>query len=185
MRNIGDADRNFPIGAFGKPIKLSSTMPQRQQMELRDLFAKPNCSKRLERIAACVSDQRRLLRIRRAAAAHMATRFQLSATHRIFEGSHNASAGKAANTSTRMMSELMNGTIAIMTFEIGTSGAKSRTTNRLRPIGGQIRPTSQSAIRRMPNQIGSKPRPVTTGKKIGTVSSSSGLIDKGPNIYRP
>ena len=39
------------------------------------------------------------------------------------------------------------------------------------PTGGVIRLISITQTIRMPNQTGSKPRPWTSGKKIGTVSS--------------
>ena len=38
------------------------------------------------------------------------------------------------------------------------------------PTGGLIRPISTTMTMTMPNQIGSKPSPTTSGKKIGTVS---------------
>ena len=42
-------------------------------------------------------------------------------------------------------------------------------TNTFMPTGGWMRPSSTVMTMMMPNQIGSKPSAVTTGKTIGTV----------------
>jgi len=54
----------------------------------------------------------------------------------------------------------------------GTAGATDFTMKTLSPTGGEMRPISSVSTTSTPNQIGSMPICSTTGKKIGSVSTS-------------
>ena len=68
---------------------------------------------------------------------------------------------------------------------VGMSGAIPFTTKILSPTGGVIKPISIFNVITIPNQMGSNPRPVMIGNKIGVVIKiiAAGGI-KNPNIIK-
>ena len=69
----------------------------------------------------------------------------------------------------------MKGTTPRQIVVVGTCGITLESTKMFMPTGGVIRLISITHTTRMPNHTGSKPSEVTSGKKIGTVSS---IIDR-------
>ena len=77
--------------------------------------------------------------------------------------------GKAIRMTSRRMSVAMNGNTPLKIDENVTSCTTLLITKTFMPTGGWIRPSSTVMTMMTPNQIGSKPSWVTTGKMIGTV----------------
>src|SRR5207253_4524079 len=87
----------------------------------------------------------------------------------IWLGSQRAMIGKAIRITRRMMSVTTNGSTPLKMVEKLTSWITLLITNTFMPTGGWISPSSTVITMITPNQIGSKPSAVTTGKMIGTV----------------
>ena len=84
-------------------------------------------------------------------------------------GSQVASIGNAIRITSRTRSVATNGITPLKMVANDTSLTTLLITNTFMPTGGWIRPSSTVITMMTPNQIGSKPRWVTTGKMIGTV----------------
>ena len=70
------------------------------------------------------------------------------------------------------------GVVPTVTSRAPAPGMRFWMTKRFRPTGGVMKPISSQTTMMMPNQTGSKPRPVMRGKRMGsrmiiTDSSSS------------
>src|SRR5215831_15164616 len=85
------------------------------------------------------------------------------------DGNHRASIGKTISMTSRIRSVMMNGSTPMKMVEKLTSGITLLMTKTFIPTGGWIKPSSTVITMMTPNQIGSKPSAVTTGKMIGTV----------------
>src|ERR1700761_2341238 len=84
-------------------------------------------------------------------------------------GSHVASSGNRIRITSRIKSVTTNGSTPTKIVDMSTSLITLLITNTFIPTGGGIRPSSTVMTITTPNQIGSKPSAVTTGKTIGTV----------------
>src|SRR6266702_1798691 len=84
-------------------------------------------------------------------------------------GSHVASSGNAIRITSRTRSVATNGITPLKMVENETSFTTLLMTKTFMPTGGWIRPSSTVITMMTPNQIGSNPRCVMTGKMIGTV----------------
>src|SRR5580765_2144494 len=84
-------------------------------------------------------------------------------------GSQVASSGKAIRMTSRTRSVATNGITPRKIVENDTSLTTLLMTKTFMPTGGWIRPSSTVITIMTPNQIGSKPRCMITGKMIGTV----------------
>src|SRR6516165_7265452 len=84
-------------------------------------------------------------------------------------GSQVASSGNEIRITSRIRSVATKGSTPLKMVAKETSFTTLLITNTFMPTGGWIRPSSTVITMMTPNQIGSKPRWVTTGKMIGTV----------------
>src|SRR5689334_10263223 len=84
-------------------------------------------------------------------------------------GSHSASMGKVMRMTSRTRSVSTNGMTPLKMVAKVTSFTTLLMTKTFMPTGGWINPSSTVITMMTPNQIGSKPSCVTTGKMIGTV----------------
>src|SRR5580693_7793434 len=85
------------------------------------------------------------------------------------DGSQSAKIGNAIKITSRIRSVRMNGSTPRKMVENVTSCTTLLITNTFMPTGGWISPSSTVITIMTPNQIGSKPSAVITGKMIGTV----------------
>ena len=85
------------------------------------------------------------------------------------EGSHKARIGNAIKITRRIKSVMINGMTPLKMVVKLTSLITLFITNTFIPTGGWIRPSSTVITMITPNQIGSKPRCVITGKMMGMV----------------
>src|ERR1700730_4003219 len=85
------------------------------------------------------------------------------------DGSHNAMAGKAIRITSRMRSVAMKGNTPAKMVEKFMSWITLFITKTTIPTGGWMSPSSTVITMMTPNQIGSKPSSLITGKMIGTV----------------
>ena len=85
-------------------------------------------------------------------------------------GSHKVIDGKAISSASLRMSAYRNGITPFQIELVGTSGSMLLITKMFMPTGGLIMPISTTQTISTPNQTGSSPRCLISGKKIGTVS---------------
>ena len=71
-------------------------------------------------------------------------------------GSHSARSGHSAGMSSRTNMSRWYGMVPSIT-SLSSPSQMLWMTNRLMPIGGELRPSSMNVTRTTPNQIGSKP----------------------------
>ena len=76
------------------------------------------------------------------------------------------------------MFTITNGRVPLNISNAGTSFTTAARTYTVIPTGGVISPVSQASTTITPNQMGSKPRVVTIGKKIGTVRRTIARLSK-------
>ena len=93
------------------------------------------------------------------------------ANYRIFSGNQAISSGKRYITTTKPRMMATKGSAPVAMSFSGTSPLVPLSTKSTMPTGGVISPSSTMMTRKMPNQIGSKPSAVTSGKVTGRVIS--------------
>ena len=84
------------------------------------------------------------------------------------------------NSARRIISTIQKGVTPLKIVAVETSPITPLSTKTFKPTGGVIRLISVTTTTIIPNQIGSKPKLVTKGKKIGTVNKS---MDKLSNTH--
>lgn len=87
----------------------------------------------------------------------------------ISEGSNSEIASASANSINRRMSEIQKGVTPLKIVLIDTSLSTSFNTKTFKSIGGVIKLISVATTTSVPNHTRLKPRPSTSGTKIGTV----------------
>src|SRR6202030_3706648 len=90
-------------------------------------------------------------------------------TNHMCDGSHSARIGNAIRITSRIKSVTMNGSTPLNIVEKLTSCTTLLMTKTFMPTGGGMSPSTTVMTMITPNQIGSKPSCMITGKMIGMV----------------
>ena len=93
-------------------------------------------------------------------------------------GRKSTSHGTKTIRARRNISTTQKGVTPLKIVPVETSTTTPLSTKTFRPTGGVINEISVTTTTTMPNQTGLKPRLVTSGKKIGTVSNNIERLSK-------